>query len=962
MTGIKIPVSADFDGADVEKQIAKLNEQINKLGQSVAAANRMKFSPVSQGAVAELKQVEERFRELTKISGALRERMKATGQGGAGFGDLDWSRLYDDPTIRQRKMLQAFQHVTTGTRYGLGGSLAVPPGQPAPAPPPAPPHHPTGPSLGSTIGGVAAAGLRATGPVGGVVANAGAAGMSGGFSAGLLGLFGGLAALGIGKGIGAVKDKVDAAGQEGIGYDTLKRTLGDVNVSFNLLRESLRSASDNIDITFEQSQKLGTDFAKLSGITRDQYNTLADEVSVGGGFGRSFGVDPEASNQFFAQMRSFRVTEDVNSSKRLALMIGEAVGKTGSFGKMDEVLQVISTFAATQSRASLAGANVDGYASMYSGLLASKTPGLDPTGAAALLGRANSAIMGGGAIGEAGQNYLFSALGRKYGLDPVQAAMLQQQGAFGTGRMAFGSGSLFSKFSSKFGGSVPGAAANSDETNLATILSKVQKDYASNPSLMLNATARLLGINENQAMALHTIDPQKLGGMSSRMGRLGLDMSGLSATGISAMANIETGDRSALIDQADALRKSRKPLTVDEEKRLKAAESGNDTEKLRDILTELTYTREQEQTEGSKTRESIQSVDKHIQELATHLVGPMNDMRNALVHMAGGGKLGATGIAEAVMRTESGERLGNLKAKNNADLEEQRAIINEVGGTDSVGKLKEIRQSLIKTMSGSGTDAEKEAARQEYVAKRTELIARREAAQKRILELTQEMSKAEEEEKKKLEEDVKRLKINAASGGGQSTPPADPTKSSLSNPTRFMADLAATDRELGLSPGTSAAQISKESSFNPNAYNRRSGAMGLAQVMPKTLAALEKRLGRKLDPYNENDAIIIHREVMRENKARFGTDSRALAAYNSGWDPSKWGNPETTDYLSTIERNRGHFASPMPAGASAQKTSDNATQKVVVEGTFNLNGPLGAGVAPPVTIKKTVNAPRASGV
>jgi hypothetical protein len=965
MTGIKIPVSADFDGSDTDKAIAKLNEQMNRLAQTVASANKVKFNPVPQGTLAELKQIEDRFKELTKVSGALRDRIKATGQSGTAFGALDWNRLYDDPVLRQKRMQQAFQHVTAGTAYGLQAPA------PAPTPSGARPSAPASdsssgggkrkdePTIGSTLGGVARAGLRAAGPVGGVVADAGAAGMAGGMAAGLMGLFGGLAAVGISKGIGAIKGQADAAGQEGVGYDTLKRTLGDVNVSFNLLRESLRAASYDIDTTFDQTQKLGADFARLSGISREQYKTLADEVSVGGGFGRSFGMDPEQSNQFFAQMRQFQVTANTNDSRRLALMIGEAVGKSGSFGKMDEVLQVISSFAVTQSRASLSGANVEGYAGSLSGLLASRTPGLDPQGAAALLGRVNGAIMGGGAAGEAGQNYLFSALGKKYGLDPVQAAMLQQQGAFGTGRLAFGKDSLYSKFSAKFGGGVSGTAATSDETNISTILSKIQHDYASNPSLMLNATARLLGVNENQAMALHTIAPQSLGGMTGRMGRLGLDLGQLSSTGISAMANIETGDRSTLLGQADSLRKSRKSLSVEENQRLQSAIDGGDTEKLRDILAELTFSREQEQTDGSKTRESINQVDKGIRELATKLVPLMTDMRYGIVHMAGKGHLGSTGIAEAVMRTESGERLSNLKTKNDADIEEQRAIIKGVGVNDATGELGKLSEEYRTKILGAKTDEEANAARAELKQKRDELLAKRTAAQKRIVELQEQLSKAEQDEKDSLERNVRQLKIDAASPGA-SSPPADPNASSLKNPDKVMRELARTDREVGLSPGTSAAQISKESRFNPSAYNKKSGAMGLAQVMPKTLAALEQRLGRKLDPYNEDDAVIIQREVMRENKAKFKTDEAALAAYNSGWDQSKWGNAETTDYVSTISRNRGHFATPMPDGAPKQ-AAGGPQQSINLSGEITLVSPTGQKMADPFTIKKRVTMPAPSG-
>jgi len=116
---------------------------------------------------------------------------------------------------------------------------------------------------------------------------------------------------------------------------------------------------------------------------------------------------------------------------------------------------------------------------------------------------------------------------------------------------------------------------------------------------------------------------------------------------------------------------------------------------------------------------------------------------------------------------------------------------------------------------------------------------------------------------------------------------------------RRRAFLQETDRMLGFPVGTSERQIQVESGFNSTVVSKR-GAEGLAQVMPATKANLEKRLGRKLDSFNEDDALLMHREVMRENVTKFGNMEDALRAYNGGWDPSKWGNPETTTYVEKV--------------------------------------------------------------
>lgn len=140
-----------------------------------------------------------------------------------------------------------------------------------------------------------------------------------------------------------------------------------------------------------------------------------------------------------------------------------------------------------------------------------------------------------------------------------------------------------------------------------------------------------------------------------------------------------------------------------------------------------------------------------------------------------------------------------------------------------------------------------------------------------------------------------------------------------------------TDTLLGLPPGTSARQIHQESRFKDDAVSPV-GARGLAQVMPATLASLSKRMGRQLDPHNTDDALLMHREVMRENMARFGNVKDALQAYNAGWDKTKWANPETEGYLKKIlvDEPPGFEAAretPMPAFSKVRKDVDPAKLK-----------------------------------
>lgn len=640
--GVKIPIQAEFSQADVQREVEKLTGQLNKLGQSIAQANKQKFNPVDKGAIEDMKRLQAQFESLTKINGNLRSRLKATGQDGRGFADVDWNRVYMDSPQRGRMMRVAFDYVLAGTQWadrwgggptpsggGGGGGRRPGPGGGSYQPAPDPAQYP-----GSSV---VNAGLRAAGPVGGVMANGISAGLRGGMLAGAGAMVGGLAVLGVTKAIGAVKDKVGDAEQESIGYDTLKRTLGDVNVSFQVLRDSLRQSAYQLNTSFEEAQRLGTEFGKLANIAGGGSRTIAGEVSVGGGLSRALGLGLSSGVGALGGARLFGVTSDEQGSRRLALMIGEAVGRVG-FAKADEVLAAMGQFMSMQARAGMGAPNVAGYLGALSSMAGSGIPGLDAGGAASLLGRVNSVIGAGGGAGEAGQNFMFANVGRRLGLDPIQTRILLQQGAFGTGAGTFGSGSLYSQFAGKFGGRSPSGAAGSSATNLEMIVGGLQRSYGGmGADYLAAATANLLGLNESQAMALLTAGTGGgLGGIEKRLKAGGIPLSRLNATGIGALAAINTGGTDVLQAQAESLRgrTGKDALSINDRQRLDAAMNGGNIETQRQVLTELTATREQEETEGKATRDSIESVGREIQKLATPLIPMATTMRDALVAMA----------------------------------------------------------------------------------------------------------------------------------------------------------------------------------------------------------------------------------------------------------------------------------------------------------------------------------------
>jgi len=89
--------------------------------------------------------------------------------------------------------------------------------------------------------------------------------------------------------------------------------------------------------------------------------------------------------------------------------------------------------------------------------------------------------------------------------------------------------------------------------------------------------------------------------------------------------------------------------------------------------------------------------------------------------------------------------------------------------------------------------------------------------------------------------------------------------------------------EYGLDPEIFVRQIRQESGFNPDAVSKR-GAVGLAQIMPKTAADP----GYGVTPisedllFDEDANLRFAAEYMRAMLDKFGDYPRALAAYNAG--------------------------------------------------------------------------------
>ena len=907
---IKIPVTADFDPSKIEAQLQQFTQQLNSLGAQMAKVNKLKFEPISKATIEDMRKVNKEFDALKKVSGDLNRRLNITGQGSASFAEVDWKKLYPNDRSRNAHMTRAFEYVTGG------GNFSAPPGGGGFAK-----------AAGSVAGNAAQAGLRAMNPVtggaGGVAANALGTGMSAGVGAGLAGLLGGIVALGIGKAVGAVTEKIETAENNSWATDQLKRTIGDVNVSFSALKASVESASRNIDVTYSEGLKLASEFSKLSNVTADQYKTIGSELETGGGMSRAFGLDPSQGVGVLGQMRGMNLTRDEQGSRKMALLIGETIAKSNAFAKAGEVMDAVAGYATSQARSSLS-ANVGGFAGALAGLANSGQVGLDVNNSAAILNRVNASLTAGGAHGEASQ-FFSAAVGARRGLNPYQLQLWREGGAFATLDSTFKDKDSMAK---KFGMDGPGG----NETWMQATIGDLQKRYGNNKGMLANATANHLGVSMTQAMALLQYKPQELGGMQKMLGS-GFDLKNLNASAISTLGKIMTGDSSTLQSVAGQLR-SRKDLTGDERSQLDNAMSSGNVETQKEVLSRLVASREQEETDGKNIHDSKVALENLKTDMAGKLIPLTQGIRDGILHLAGGRTKSRVGVMQEMEELNSGEAVRRLKedaegkAKQIKD-EAEEARMKVLTDPNATGRIKNEdwwKEAQEKIKNGTITPSELKEFRarvkaytNDYTTRSVsdtaadELSAIDEEKKRRLEANEKARDKAIADENTRKEKALKTIDETDRTLSGQKVTD-EPNMSGDSDLRKRVADA---EKRIGAPDGLLWAQLEQESHFNPNARSK-AGAMGIAQIMPDTVKALRDRFGRKLNPYDPSDAVDMQAEVMRENYAHFGNWDDALRAYNGGWKPWRWGNKETANYAPSIRRRQNRWGgTPLPEDGSS---------------------------------------------
>lgn len=934
---IKIPISAEFNGSDLNKQIAAINARIKQMGDAVAKANGQKFEPITLHGKEDLKYFVQQSEKLLKIQGELNNRMKKSGQEGKNPFLANWSNLYLNESTRLKRQQEAL--------IFLGASFddASTPNRPKTPPPPPVNRTPPGGSAGAGRppvnpwvqqgGRIVNAGLNAAGPVGGVASGALTTGMSAGFGAGLMGLVGGMAALGVGKLVGAIADKISDAQTEAIFSDQLMRRLGG-GLGYLSTRNGVRSAADRLGLTYNDTMPLAENMARLGNLSGARAADLPEELANAGGLARGFGVDPAVGAGMFGQLRGLRLTNSAEDSRRVGMIIGETIAKSDAFAKADEVMDAIAGYATAQTRQTLGVLNLAGYSGQLSGMAGSGIPGLDVAGSAALLSRINSTLSQGGAKGEASQ-FFTAMVGNRMGLDPIQTQILREGGAFATNDSMFGEGSMASRFGIK------GPGGN--RTYLQETLDTIREKYR-DPGFQAMATANHLGIGMNQAMALLSIKPNEMGDIQQRMGRIGFDMKDLSADGIADIARINSsGTDLNKVGESFLSRTGKAALSGEEADRLRNAMAGGNPEELKDILTELAAQKGQSETEGSKTRDTITGVANRLQDFASKSLPLLNDSRAALLFLAGkqGGK-GAAAYRMDAIESDHDDRVDAIKGKYS-------------------NLFKEEGQRLVEArMAGDPTDpASLERSRKlqaESNARYDNLVKQRDA------ELEAEKNRFNQDQETERQETIK----------------------------RYEATTAPSERRLGESPinHEAVAQIESGGQHYDRAGNiitSSAGAMGIMQTMPGTLidpgfgvAPARNNSPEEMERVGKDYADAMYR--------RYGNVDQALAAYN--WGPGnldaaikKYGDDwyryaptETQQYIRKYHRANAEIPSRTPATTPAQIPADEQSRRQSsapvqygslsgeVNVNLSLNGDAQRLLNPPTPLKTSVSAPKPWGM
>lgn len=950
MSGIKIPVSAELNQQDIGQQIKQVEGALNDLGRVAEEAGRARFTPISKISLDDVRKMRQEFEAMVRLAPGLKKALDAGGQGGRSFDKVDWDKVWKDKDQRGSHAATVLRYLSpesvTTTTPNAPGAPGAPKPQNAPGAPNGPGDAPM-PSPGTepgrlkraAIGGAAGLVGGAAGQMGGLGGGITSGALAGGLAAGPLGAVVG----GLTGGLTSILSMVSEARDLAVSFDTLKRTLGDVGVSFERVKGATHTLADDYALSDTEASSLMKRYANLSGGPGKDPKALGDEVGVGVGFSRSFGLDPTAGVDFFGKMKGLGVTKNADDNKRLALMIGEAVAKAGDLPRIGDVLASLGRYVEGAARTSLSTPGTNDWLARMAALENTGLAGMNPTNAGNIIGTIDNTIRQGGTT-EAGKNFMSGVLQREKDLNPIQAEIQMEGGAFGSGKSAFGPESPMAAFYSKFGGGTKsGKTWGDNESTVGTLQKQLVKQYANkSPDLLLNAFKTTFGTSYGQSAAWLSSKPADNDRMISRLQRLGINPKDVSGSGVSRLSQIESD--SSL------------------------------TEAQKDEKTKEVATKNQEDTEGSKAREAAEATANAVRRLADEGLPALTSIQAAVLRIAG-----VDPTVEAAERNrievEHKERRVAIDSKEGAEYNEAQKDYERLvppgltaasrrmlrgGLTDEQQQAKD-RRDAARAEYELALDAEKDRyGKEKWTGKgqtpatgatTTATAAASATAPALAADGTPEVQDAVTATPGTAPNQASTAPVvnpnypDMPEGGypNDPEPPEDPQYDQLANPTGQLADsqvdlppqdrtpasvtapspgsrsgnsgatpellkrAAESDRKAGFEKGTTAALAGVESSFDSGAVSNK-GARGLFQIMPDNVETYSKEVGRKLNPHNNDDAFLMYDKLMAERRRKYGGDTdKMLRSYHGGYDEDDWG-PVNRDYLPKIDKKKREMA------------------------------------------------------
>lgn len=616
---------------------------------------------------AQIAQVARDFAEMSRSS----QRLKRFG------GDMEkWINGFSQTFPSRRQSNQHYHEVMQ--QLGLGSPQQG------------------GSGIGSMLSQAVRGMFRATGAGGGVAGSILQQGYTrASESDGGMGSAGGLGMLGKGAGIAAlayvgikavqkVGQQVGEAQDEAVGYHDLREQVGGAANSFDTLREAVKVFSSGLGTTNEQQMKLAKSYAESSqvfGAGADKATGLA--VGQGTQLSRGFGLDPESGVGFLAAMKHFKAGDGSDKDNRkLAYLIGDAVGKTGAFSKADDVMNAIAHFAESTSRQSLQVANVEGYAGMMGAFGKMNLPGLDARGSAGLIDKL-SGSWGGAGSDPAGAAIRMSWL-QGMGGTAWDKAAVDAAGPMATARSTFGADSAWNKTGSDEDKAHGLAMANSaDGDTLFADLEIAKLRANTNAKAMPAALMGMYkGINDPEARALNAVQSQD-GGLTGLKNRsdatlrgAGLDPKTISLQQLSKLAMIDSGsdaDRKAMAEQARK-ENGKNKLSAAEEASLTKAESSGNTDEIKKALTLIYASRETEDL-GKSAREAQVNLENKFKDYAAKIIPLTTAIQEGIFRLID--KMpGLGGLSPEMKQMQASIRL-HKKLDGAETAEEKAAIMDE---------------------------------------------------------------------------------------------------------------------------------------------------------------------------------------------------------------------------------------------------------------------------------------------